>query len=158
VGSVIWLQVDQIGRSFVYWAIDYLGQIFENYKSSINFGPTFYHGKICVFILTKNGPGYIFSYFFTDSSCHPGWWPSPAAIRSQFLLNKEKWKVWSNNPLPAKKLCCYFLQSVKLLPSTKHRFPIFGSFVRKQILNTMLRISSLRPVYTRHKFCVARQK
>jgi hypothetical protein len=36
-------QGDQIGRIFAYWAIVYLGQIFESYISSPNYRATFFN-------------------------------------------------------------------------------------------------------------------
>jgi hypothetical protein len=66
------MQGDRIGRIFAKWAIDHLGQFFENYKNSPHFYPTFSLGIDCVLSLTKIGLGNILSNVFTNSSGHPG--------------------------------------------------------------------------------------
>jgi hypothetical protein len=50
-----------IGRLFSYWAIVLIGQVFENYRRSPNFGATFFS---YVSIITTNGLGYTLGYFF----------------------------------------------------------------------------------------------
>jgi hypothetical protein len=47
----------------------YLGQWFENYRSSAHFWATFFHGTSYVLIVAKS---YILGDFFTSSSGHPG--------------------------------------------------------------------------------------
>jgi hypothetical protein len=45
----------------------------ENYRSSQNFGATFFYGKSYVIISTKNRFGFIVGDFFTNSSGHPAY-------------------------------------------------------------------------------------
>jgi hypothetical protein len=60
-------QGDQIGRIFACWAIVYLGQVFENYKSSPNSWAFFVHGTNYAYIFKR-----FWVTFFTNSSGHPG--------------------------------------------------------------------------------------
>jgi hypothetical protein len=57
-------QGDQIGRIFAHGAIVKFKQLYVKYRRSSNFGRTFFHRKSVVFILTKNGLGYILGDFF----------------------------------------------------------------------------------------------
>jgi hypothetical protein len=49
----------------------YLGQWFENYRSSVYFWNTFFNSTSYVLSLTKNCLGYIVGDFFTNPSGHP---------------------------------------------------------------------------------------
>jgi hypothetical protein len=63
-------QGDQIERFFASCLIS-LDSFFVNYGFSLNLWPTFFHGKSCVLILTKNRFGQILGDFFTNPSGHP---------------------------------------------------------------------------------------
>jgi hypothetical protein len=54
-----------IGRLFT------LGCFFENYKISLNYWVTFFHGETCALTLTTNGLGYTLGDFFKNLSGHP---------------------------------------------------------------------------------------
>jgi hypothetical protein len=56
-------QGDQIGRIFAYWAILFIGQLFENYRNSTFLGDTFPHGKRYLQNLAQNVLGFILGHF-----------------------------------------------------------------------------------------------
>jgi hypothetical protein len=80
-------QGDQIWRIFACWAIG--GSCCENYSSSVNNWATFFHGYICVLILTNNGLG----DFLTNASGHPGWHRAPGINRLIRSSSTSKYKV-----------------------------------------------------------------
>jgi hypothetical protein len=70
--SFVCWQGDQIGRIFARWAIVFFGQIFKNYRKSLNSWPAYFQGKSYVYInFAKNWLGYILGNIFKNSSGHP---------------------------------------------------------------------------------------
>jgi hypothetical protein len=65
------LKSDQIGQIFAYWAVLYIGSLFEKVKSSANYWDTFFQTTSCELILTKNWLGCTLGDFFKNSSGHP---------------------------------------------------------------------------------------
>jgi hypothetical protein len=82
-------QGDQIGRIFAHWAIAFVGQFIENYRSSANSWANFFPSTSCVLILTKNCLCYTLGDFFKNSSGHPG----PKLSR---LVTKKIFNILSN--------------------------------------------------------------
>jgi hypothetical protein len=52
----------------------FLWPVFEKFRSCANLWDYFFQSICPVFILTKNGFGYILGDFFTNSSGHPVGW------------------------------------------------------------------------------------
>jgi hypothetical protein len=51
----------------------YFGYFFQIKEIAyIDYWATYFHGKSYVFVLAKNGLGYILGDFFTNASGHPG--------------------------------------------------------------------------------------
>jgi hypothetical protein len=58
---------------FAQLAVAYIGQFFENFRSSPNFGATFSTVKVMYYLfMNQNALRYIFAGIFTNSSGHPG--------------------------------------------------------------------------------------
>jgi hypothetical protein len=69
-------QGDQIGRIFAHWFVVLLWLFFGNYRSSTKYCGHFFNSASYVLILTRHGLGYILGGIFTNSSGHPGCFPS----------------------------------------------------------------------------------
>jgi hypothetical protein len=54
--------------------IVYFGKLFVNDKNNPNGWATVFYGKGHALFFTKNGFGYIWDYFFTNTSGHPVFW------------------------------------------------------------------------------------
>jgi hypothetical protein len=63
-------QGDQIWQIFAYWAIVFLGQFFESYRSSRKICATFIHRRSHLLIWEKLCLGYILGDVVTNSSNH----------------------------------------------------------------------------------------
>jgi hypothetical protein len=59
-------QGDQIGRIFAYWAVVYVGQFSENYRSSVNSYTTFSRYTLCI-NFGKKWVGLHFGRFFSQT-------------------------------------------------------------------------------------------
>jgi hypothetical protein len=59
-------QGDQIGRIFAYWVIIFFGRFLKISEVAQIYGTTFSQSICSLFILTKNGLGYILGDFFTN--------------------------------------------------------------------------------------------
>jgi hypothetical protein len=95
------IQGDQIERIFAHWAIVYLGQLFENYRSSLNFRAVFFHGKSYSLTLTQNELGWILGDFFLLKLIWSPWlWIDQLAFS---IANFVAWRNRSSSSLKALK-------------------------------------------------------
>jgi hypothetical protein len=84
-------QGDRIVRIFAYWAIDYFGQFFENYRISTHTLKTFSTVKVMHSFWSKMSMGYILGVFFTNSSGHPALYPLFLRCHlAQLFINRHR--------------------------------------------------------------------